>query len=76
MAEEHQTVGGGVDLDESALGDDHTLGNAAASIGLVEMEGGGTLHLLEPPKSRANIVGGGRGIGVSKGSMNSSTGLD
>jgi hypothetical protein len=75
MAEEHQTAA--PDLEESVLGDIHPLGDAA-SVVLGEMEGYDNQEgtQLEGPKSRANMVGAGRGVGVSKGSLNSTTGLD
>ena len=75
MAEEHQTVA--QDLDESVLGDVHHPLMDGASIDIGEMEGHEKQEaLLEVPKSRANMAGDSRGIGVSKGSFNSTMGLD
>ena len=75
MAEEHQTVT--QDLDESVLRDLHNPVGDAASIDIGEIEGHEKQEtLLEVPKSRANMAGDSRGIGVSKGSFNSTMGLD
>ena len=76
MADDHQQIELNKDDDASGIGAGHeTLENTRInlSLGGDVIEGGETK--MEPPKSRQNNVGG-RGPGMSQGSMNSTTGLD